>query len=256
MHNFETIKVTISEEAARITFNRPPLNILNIQMMEEINEALIKFQNEEVLKLIIFDAEGKAFSAGVDILDHKPEKIDKMLEEFHNIFHNLYQLEVPTLAIVRGMALGGGCEIALFCDMILATEKAKFGQPEPKVGVFPPVAAVMLPKLIGLKKSYELLYSGDTIDAAEAYRLGLVNKILEGNDEENQIAEFIKKFTSLSSVVLKLTKRAIEKGLDKNFTLGLKYVEDIYQKTLMKSEDAIEGLNAFMEKRAPKWKNK
>ena len=165
------------------------------------------------------------------------------------------QLKVPSLAVVNGAALGGGCELALYCDMILATEKAKFGQPEIQVGVFPPIAALVMPRIIGRKKAMELVLSGDTIGAQEALNLGLVNKVVPEASLASEVNGFIERFTKLSGVVLKMAKEAVLAGLNDDMDKGLKAIEKIYVAQLMKTHDANEGLNAFLEKRKPSWKH-
>jgi cyclohexa-1,5-dienecarbonyl-CoA hydratase len=160
------------------------------------------------------------------------------------------------MALVDGMALGGGCELATFCDMVIASERATFGQPEIKVGVFPPVAALVFPQLIGRNRALELLLTGDVIDAAEAKALGLINKVFPTQAFRRQADEFIGKLTSLSASVLKLTKQAVDRGLYANWRDGLVSVEKLYLGELMKTEDAREGLNAYLEKRKPTWKNR
>ena len=187
--------------------------------------------------------------------EHTADKVGEMIEVFHGMFRRLDRLDTPTLAIVQGAALGGGCEVALFCDMVLASDKAKFGQPEIKVGVLPPIAAVMLPRLVPNKKALELLLIGDTIDAAEAHRLGLVNQVVPVDQLPAAAGEMIGKFTSLSGVVLRMTRRAARLGGQGAFGEALNQVESLYLSELIKTHDANEGLNAFLEKRLPVWKD-
>jgi cyclohexa-1,5-dienecarbonyl-CoA hydratase len=254
--DYKTIIVEEKDMIGRITFNRPPVNVLNIEMMKEINQALKDFQNRS-LKVLILDADGKAFSAGVDIADHTKEKVNEMIQVFHDIFTNLLKIEAPTVALVNGAALGGGCEVAMFCDIVIASEKSKFGQPEIKVGVLPPVAAAIFPKLMWSKKALELIVTGDVIKADEAKDLGLVNHILPVENFEEEAEKFItEKLASNSAVVMQLTKRAFIEGATQNYSNSIKKIEDIYLNELMKTDDANEGLAAFMEKRQPVWKNK
>jgi cyclohexa-1,5-dienecarbonyl-CoA hydratase len=254
--DYKTIVVKEKDMIGRITFNRPPLNVLNIEMMKEINQALEDFQGHS-LKVLIIDADGKAFSAGVDISDHTKEKVNEMIQVFHNIFTNLLKIKAPTVALVNGAALGGGCEVAMFCDIVIASEKSKFGQPEIKVGVIPPVAAAIFPKLMWSKKALELIITGDIIKANEAKDLGLVNHILPVENFEVEVEKFItKKLASNSAVVMQLTKRAFIEGVSQNYSNSIKKIEEIYLNELMKTDDANEGLAAFMEKRQPVWKNK
>ncbi|MHA2113497.1 MAG: enoyl-CoA hydratase/isomerase family protein [Candidatus Hodarchaeales archaeon] len=252
----QLILIEKHEDIGKITFNNGALNILNIPMMVQINEALVEFLKDESLKAVIISNNGKAFSAGVDIGDHMGDKAKKMLEVFHDIFRNLNKMKCPTIASVKGAALGGGCEVALFCDIVIASERAKFGQPEIKVGVFPPVSAVILPFLMGKKESFEFLLQGETMDVNEARRLGLVNRIFPSESYEQEFTNYINRFKKLSTVVLQQTKKAINLGINNNFEAKLDLVEKQYLEELMATHDANEGLNAFMEKRKPKWQNK
>ncbi len=258
--SFEYIQFDVSDGVARLTLNKPPLNVLDIAMMREINAALEDVGDAKVL--VFQAAEGsKAFSAGVDISDHTADKVDEMIEVFHRIFRLLDELEAPTVAVVGGAALGGGCELALFCDMIVASEKASFGQPEIQVGVFPPVAAVALPEIVGPKKAMEMVLIGDRIRAAEAQSLGLVNQVVPPEELQAAADEFVGKLAKLSGAVLRLTKRAVRmsRGAEEQrsrFAEALTAVEELYLGPLMDTEDAHEGLAAFMEKRAPVWKDR
>jgi cyclohexa-1,5-dienecarbonyl-CoA hydratase len=253
---YELILIEKKEDIGKIIFNNGSLNILNIPMMEEINKALDEFLADNSLKALVLDHNGKAFSAGVDVGDHMGDKTQKMLEEFHSIFKKLNRVKYPTIASVKGAALGGGCEIAAFCDIVVTSEKAKFGNPEIKVGVFPPVSAVIFPYLLGHKKAYELLLQGETIDAREAHRLGLVNHVFPLESYEEEFSKFLGRFSKLSTVVIHYTKKAITLGLGTDFDAKLDQVEQFYISDLMKTHDANEGLQAFIEKRTPEWKNR
>jgi cyclohexa-1,5-dienecarbonyl-CoA hydratase len=252
---YSSIVCEIRDSVARITLNQPPLNIIDIPMIREMHSALTRIHSSNV-KVLVIDHQGKAFSAGVSIKDHAPDKVGEMLEKFHGMFRLLDSLAVPSLALVDGMALGGGCELAVFCDIVIASDRATFGQPEIKVGVFPPVAAVLFPRLIGRNRALELLLTGDVIEAAEAKGIGLINRVVPAQSFREKTDEFISKITSLSGPVLKLTKRAVDCGLDASVDGGIRAVEQLYLGDLMKTEDAREGLTAFLEKRKPIWKNK
>ncbi len=255
-NEFKNIVVERDEGRGKIILNRPPLNILNIEMMKELNIALKRFRDDNNLKAVIIAGYGKAFSAGVAIEDHTPEKVNEMLNVFHEIFRILTSIKAPTIALVNGMALGGGCEFALFCDLVIASDKAKFGQPEIKVGVFPPIAAIILPKMIGMKKALEVILTGETITANEAKEIGLVNIVVPADNFDEYADNFIKKITSNSAVVLQLAKQAIYNVVNLNCSDAITTLEEMYLNKLMKTEDAKEGLKAFLEKRAPAWKNK
>lgn len=256
--SFEHIRFEVSDGVARLILNRPPLNVLNIAMMREINTALEGLNGDPSVKVLVFEAaEGsKAFSAGVDVAEHTADKVKEMIEVFHRMFRLLDKLEIPTVAVVDGAALGGGCELVLFCDMVIASERASFGQPEIQVGVFPPIAVIALPDIIGPKKALEMVLTGDRIRAAEALEIGLVNKVVPPEELRAAADEFVGKLAGLSGAVLRLTKRAVREGSTGRFADGLAAVEKLYLGPLMATEDANEGLAAFLEKRKPVWKNK
>jgi cyclohexa-1,5-dienecarbonyl-CoA hydratase len=256
MNQFQFVKIVESGEAVSLILNRPPVNVMNIAMMKEMSSAFSEIQHHSTAKVLLIKAEGKAFSAGVDVADHSAERIDEMMTEFHRLFEIMNGVKIPIIAVVDGAALGGGCELAIFCDMIVASERAKFAVPEIKVGVFPPVAAAVFPRLIGRQKTFELLMNGDAIFATEAERIGLINKVYPTDNFEKSIDEFVSKFTAQSKIILELTKRTIDEGLGKSVMEAMRRVEDIYMKDLMKTEDTNEGLKAFIEKRQPIWKNK
>jgi len=257
MSNLEHIRFDVNDGVARLVLNKPPLNVLDIAMMREINAVLETVGNDPSVKVLVFEAaEGsKAFSAGVDVSEHTADKVEEMIEVFHRIFRLLDGLEVPTVAVVGGAALGGGCELVLFCDMVIASERASFGQPEIQVGVLPPIAVVALPGIIGPKKALEMVLIGDRIRAAEAAQLGLVNKVVPPEELPAAAGEFVGKLARLSGAVLRLTKRAVRVGSGVPFAEGLAAVEELYLGPLMDTEDAHEGLAAFLEKRAPVWKD-
>jgi len=257
LKNYENIYFKIKDDKAFLTINRPPLNILNITTMEEMNDALNSLTDNKNVKVVIVSGSGeKAFSAGVDVSDHTEEKVEKMLQVFHDIFRNLSKLDQVTVAALKGLTLGGGCEVALFCDLIIAADNLKIGQPEIKLSVLPPIALLIMPRLVGLKKASELLLTGKTIDATEAERIGLINKVVPLDSFDSELENFIQPFTELSLVGLKYSKKGINLGLETAFPEGLDKIEKLYLEELMASEDAHEGLKAFMEKRKPLWKNK
>lgn len=227
-------------------------------MMREIGQALMECVDRPELVAIVFDAapDTRAFSAGVAVEEHVEETIYQMLESFHAIFRSLEQLAKPTIAIVDGAALGGGCELVAACDIVIAGERARFGQPEIKLGVFPPVACVLLPLIIGDKRARELILTGELIDAAEAARLGLVNHVVPSAQLQPKAEEILSKLRELSGTSLAATRRAIDLGRGRSLDAALAEVENLYLHELMKTEDANEGVKAFMEKRKPSWRNR
>jgi cyclohexa-1,5-dienecarbonyl-CoA hydratase len=252
---YQHIKTEIKDGLGVITLNRPPVNVLNIAMMEEMNEVLEAWQGEKDLKVLLFKAENKCFSAGVDVGEHLGDLAPKMIGVFHRMFRLMYGYRIPTVASVFGSCLGGGCELAVFSDLVIASDDAKFGQPEIQVGVFPPVAAQIMPRIIGMKAAMELILSGKIISAEEALGKGLINQVVKRDELEEATAAFIKPYLKLSAEVLRQTKRAIVAGLLDDLEPSLKVIEDIYLNDLMKTADANEGLQAFVDKRKPVWKN-
>lgn len=255
---YQRIRFSIEDRVGRIGFARPPLNVFNIAMMREINDAIGECAKERDMVAIVFEAaEGtRAFSAGVAVEEHVEETIYRMLDSFHGIFRALEQMAKPTIAVVDGAALGGGCELVAGCDIVIASERARFGQPEIKLGVFPPVAAVLLPRIIGDKRARELILTGELIDAAEALRLGLVSRVVPSAELEQKTREVLVKLRELSAPALEASKRAINLAHGRNFEDALAAVEDLYLNELMKTADAREGIKAFMEKRKPEWKSR
>jgi cyclohexa-1,5-dienecarbonyl-CoA hydratase len=255
---YQHIRFTVEDRVGRIALARPPLNVFNIAMMREIGAALNECLGMREMVAIVFESapESRAFSAGVAIEEHVEETIYQMLESFHAIFRTLEQVAKPTIAVVDGAALGGGCELVAGCDIVIASDRSRFGQPEIKLGVFPPVAAVLLPRIIGDKRARELMLTGELIDATEALRLGLINYALPQAQLAGKTDEILGKLRELSAPALEATRRAIALSRGASFADALTRVENLYLDELMKTQDAREGVQAFMEKRKPVWRNR
>ncbi len=253
--SYEFIETRFEEGLATITLNRPPVNILNIAMMQEINHCLESLQGEKDLKVVLFNAKGKCFSAGVDVGEHMGDLAPKMIRAFHRIFRLMDRLGAITVASVFSSCLGGGCELAVFCDLAIAAENSKIGQPEIQVGVFPPIAAYIMPRIMGRKDALDLILSGRIISALEARQMGLLNKVVPDGELEAETDLFIKPYLKLSAEVLRKTKKAVTAGLRDDLEPALDAIEKIYLDELMKTADAQEGLKAFLEKRKPIWEN-
>ena len=243
------------ESAYRVTLNDPPLNILDIAMLEELRDAIGRVRNDR--HALIIDAAGeKAFSAGASVQDHIGDRVVMMLATFHDCFRALAKLDVVTVALVRGAALGGGCELAMGCDFVLASDRARFGQPEINLGVFPPVAAYQLSRQIPPRKGLELLVSGEPVDANTAASLGLVNAVFPLAEFNARAEEWLAKIFKQSASSVRMAKKAFRLAQSADFIERLGAVERLYLEELMKTGDANEGLNAFIEKRKPVWRGR
>ena len=251
------IDSSVSGGIGRLILDNPPVNVLTIPVMEAAVEAFRSLEADPSVKVIVVQATGdRAFSAGVDVADHTPENMRHMLDIFDELCMGLHRSPKPTVALVKRMALGGGAELVACCDMAVASEEATFGQPEIKVGVFPILGVALFPDMLGPKAASELLLSGDTYSAADALRMGLVSRVIPEADFEEKSERFLSKLAKNSGLVMSLTKKAILAGLGKPATESLELADAIYVDELMVTEDANEGLKAFIERRAPEWKER
>jgi cyclohexa-1,5-dienecarbonyl-CoA hydratase len=242
--------------AVRLTFARPKHNVLNIEMMQELNGQLEKLLADRDLKSLVIAGDGPSWSAGVDVGEHAPEKVDAMIAAFNRIFELLQRFEVPTIAAVHGRALGGGMEVAIACDIIIASGSALFGQPEIKLGFFPPYAAMRLPQIVGVSKAIEICCTGMTYTAAEAHAMGMISRLVDDNDFREEVDRIVSEIEGSSPLIIRLNKRAVRESLGREFEHALAGVSDLFLNTLMQTDDTLEGLNSFSEKRKPVWKNK
>ena len=256
--NFENILFKKEEGIATITINRPKvLNALSTETILEMISALEDAKKDKEVRVVVFTGAGdRVFSAGADLKDVKDSTTLQMrdfLGRFGELSRALTNLGKPTIAAVNGLALGGGCELAISCDIVIASEDARFGTPEIKIGVLPAVAISLLPRLIGRKKALELIFTGDDIEPKEAERLGLINKVVPADKLDEVVKEFANKLIDKSPVALRFAKDAIYRGLDVEYAKAL---ENGFEMTsvLSSSEDAKEGVSAFLGKRRPLWK--
>lgn len=251
----ETIQLRIERRTAWITLDRPPLNVLDIPMMESLDAALKRALPKS--DFVIFQGAGaKAFCAGADVADHTPERVEKMLRAFHAVFRRLATADCLTIAVVQGYCLGGGMELATFCDFVVATESAQFGQPEIKLGCYPPVAMVILPRRIGMQAAAHLILTGHQFSAAEAHRLGLITCVAPDHELPTAVETLLGELRKLSPSILRLTKRTLARVHSADFLKQLEEAERVYLSELMQTHDAQEGIRAFLEKRKPIWTGK
>ena len=252
----DLIIVKKANDIGKIIFNNGPLNILTINMMEQINEALEGFLEDESLKAVIFDHNGKAFSAGVDIGDHMGDKAPKMIKEFHGIFRKLNKIKCPIIASVKGAALGGGCELALACHIRFVSETAKFGQPEVNLGIIPGYGGTQrLTRLINSGRAIEYILTADMIDAEEALRIGLANRVYPQAELMDETKKMAKKISVKGQQAIRLAINAIKNVDQLNLSEGQNLEASLFA-LCCGTEDFKEGTFAFLEKRKPSFKNK
>jgi cyclohexa-1,5-dienecarbonyl-CoA hydratase len=252
---FVHIRYEASDGVGTLTLDRPPVNVMNIAMLQEMEKGLERAKVVEDLKVLVIRAEGKFFSAGVDVADHTPELVGDMIPLFDRVCQMLAEFPVPTIAVVNGHALGGGCEIVICCDFALMVDGARIGQPEIQLASMAPIAALRLPMLVGPRWAAQILFTGEQISASKAADIGLIDNVVAPDDLERAVGEQIEKITQLSAVALRINKKGYLLGLA-GWDDGLGKMETLYLDELMSTADAIEGLEAFLEKRPAEWKNR
>ncbi len=252
----DNLHVIVVDGLARITLDRPPLNVLTTAMMRELAAALHTAAHDHAVRVVRLGATGKAFSAGVDVSDHLGDRLHPMMDALADLFVAFESVPQPVVAVVSGAALGGGLEVVLGCDLVVASENATFGQPEIKLGLFAPPATVLLPRKIGLGPATRLLLTGETISAAEAKRLGLANEVLPVEGFDAAATAWVEKLLALSGAALRRAKRALRESSPLSAREAHGRVHELYMSDLMETEDAHEGLRAFVEKRPPSWRHR
>jgi len=248
------LRIESKERVARVTIDRPPLNVLDIGMIADIGEALVRLPTDH--EFIIFQGAGGCFSGGAEVADHMPERVGRLLGAFHRVFHEMGAGHAVTIAAVEGQCLGGGCELAMCCDFIIATESATFGFPEIKLGCFPPIAMVALPRMMPGHAAFDLILTGRTISAREASALGMVTRVVADGELPVAVDGLLAEMKHLSPPVLRLTRRLTRSAGYTEEEKELTAIENMYLEELIRTHDAVEGVRAFLEKRAPVWTGK
>jgi cyclohexa-1,5-dienecarbonyl-CoA hydratase len=257
--NLQFIRWDDSEPAAHLTLCRPKQNVMNLQMLQEMAGVIDSLLNRKEVRLLILDSAPECegyFSMGVGAEGYAAPMVFQMMDAFHNVFRAMNEASTPVLAVVDGVASGAGAELAAFCDLVIATEHAQFRQPEIRLGRFPPLGAVIYPRVIGPRRAMEFLLTGDPIDAQQALMLGLVNQVVARTALKETVGALAKRICNQSGPVLKLLKQVIFQGTWRPLNEALKNAQDIYLNQLFELEDSQEGLRALLEKRNPVWKNK
>jgi len=250
----ERLSLTIQPPVARLQLKNPPLNVIDIPMMEELASALAEIETRREILVVILSGAGKSFSAGVDVATHTQDKVTSMLEKFHGVVRALVATKKVIIAGVHGHCLGGGAELAMVCDFVYTSDDAEWGFPEIQLGCFPPVAVTALAALIGQKRAADLILTGRTISGSQAAAIGLSTNAVPASQLDREIEETVGRLSALSPAALAITKKASYAWDAIHFDKGLARAERIYLDELMKTEDANEGIRAFMEKRKPAWK--
>jgi cyclohexa-1,5-dienecarbonyl-CoA hydratase len=257
MNDSKFIQFSKSEGVARIVFSRPEQhNVFNIAMMNEFIAVMEDLIQDKELKCLVLEAAGKSWCAGLDVGDHKPENAPEMIAVFNKSLKLIGNFEIPTIAAVRGACLGGGMEYAVACDVVIASKRAKFGQPEIKLGFLPPYAAIRLPLLIGPARTIEVCTSGKIYSAEEAQRLGFVSQVAEDDTFESAVNGFVSEIQANSPLIIRLNKQAVKQHLGMAFDDAMDSVSDLFLNKLLKTEDTLEGIDSFYGKRRPVWKNR
>jgi cyclohexa-1,5-dienecarbonyl-CoA hydratase len=248
------VKVKNKERVVHITMDRPPLNVLDIPLLRELDAVLTACAEDTAADVMVIEGAGqRAFSAGVDIRDHTREKVPEMLDVVHGVIRKLLALPQVTIAVVRGVCLGGGCELASSCDLVVASEESSFATPEIHVGCYPPVALARFSSLIGYHRAAEMILTGRTFSAQEALAMGLINRVFPGDQLEGELKSLLEELLGKSGAVLRIALKGLRELSLKGFADALRRSEDLYCTELLHTEDVEEGIRAFLEKRKPQW---
>lgn len=255
---YETIKTETNGKVGVITLNRPKaLNALNTTLMGEVVKAAQAYDVDTKIGCIVITGSEKAFAAGADIKEMQPlSYVDAFTQDFFAGWDELTRVRKPVIAAVAGYALGGGCELAMMCDFIIAADNAKFGQPEITLGVMPGMGGSQrLTRFVGKSKSMDMCLTGRMMDAAEAERSGLVSRVVPVNDLMETVLEAAGKIADFSQPSVAMTKAGVNRAYETTMSEGILFERRLFH-SLFATKDQDEGMNAFIEKRQPQFRNK
>lgn len=250
------VEVNRDGRCAVISWERPPLNVLNIELLRELDEALSGTARTDADVVMIRGAGARAFSAGVDIRDHTPEKVPEMLAVMHGVIRKLASLPQVSIAAVQGLCLGGGLEVASSCDFVVASEESEFATPEILVGCYPPVAMARFTSLLGYHRAAEMIFTGRRFSAREAQAMGLATRVFPADAWATGVAALRDELLDKSGAVLRLTARGLREIAFAGFAAALRRTEEIYCDELLKTADVSEGVEAFLTKRRAIWRHR
>lgn len=250
------IRYEVREDVAYLTLDAPPMNILTAAMMQALAAAVERTGEDRALKAVAFTASGRAFSAGADVGEHRPGQADGMIAAFSRLFQVLGASELPLVMAVDGPALGAGFELAMMADILLASERATFGQPEIRLGFFAPAAVAWLPVRIGLARAIEVACTGRTFSAHEMATMGMVSRIVPSDDLASALESVLGDMRRASPAVMRMNVRLLRQLAGPRFEDARREAERVFLRELMETEDVHEGIASFYEKRRPVWKNR
>jgi cyclohexa-1,5-dienecarbonyl-CoA hydratase len=254
--DFRFIRYSTDGPLARLTLYHPEHNLLTEPMLRELASGVEWAGDDDAIKLVVIDSACKTFSGGIDVGEYTTQRVFQMTDAFHRVFLAMVEVGKPVMAVVDGPAIGGGSELAAFCDIVVATPRVRFAQPEITLGVFPPLAATIFPQIVGPRLAMELVLTGEPISAERARDLGLITRLVKEEDLEKTVNALIAQITAQSGAVLRMAKKAIIAGVGLSVQEGLRASMDIFLNELYKLEDSQEGVRALAEKRKPLWKNR
>lgn len=251
---YEDLAVTEDGAVGRITLDKPPANVMDANTLEELADAFEALDTTERRAIVVAGQEGM-FSAGVEVEDHIGDALDEMAELFDELFDTMRSLETVTVASVAGPAIGGGLEVVAGCDLAVASTEATFSQPEIKLATFPPIATALLPDIVGEKQAFELIMTGEEIDAGEAERMGLLNAVVEPEDLEDEVDRLVSSLTEKSAVALGMARQGFYETQDQASFADAVEVANQYLLDITRTPDGQEGLQAFVDERQPEWEH-